>query len=89
MTGLYRKSEGFSGIDCSDEDKATCVNRELAAYPGMLSRRCPFAMFVRICGEWMRRLRLPKPSGSLRPRCESALLEVTEIACDLLGQNLP
>lgn len=87
--GLYKKSAGFGRIDCSGEDKATCVNRELAAYPGMLSQRCTFAMFVRILRESMRRLCLPKPSGPLRPRCESAVSEATEIACDLLAQNLP
>lgn len=63
-------------IECSSEVKTTCGNRELAAYPDMLSQCCAFAMFVSTLRELMERLRLLKPFGSLRPTCEAAVLKV-------------
>lgn len=53
-------------IDCSGEVKATCVNRELAVYPDILSQCCPFGVFVSALGELKGRLCLLKPSGSVR-----------------------
>lgn len=75
-------------IECSGKDKATCVNRELAAYPDMLSQCCPFALFVSILRELMGRLHLLKPSGSVRPTCEAAVAKETENVYKLLGHNL-
>lgn len=59
--------------ECSAEDKATCVNRELAAFPDMLSQCCPG--FVSILGELMGEITFTEAIWGCETRVESCSCE--------------